>query len=119
MVDDPIRVLIADDHSVVRKGLKYVFLTADDIELVGEAGNGEEAVKLSKQLKPDIVIMDIMMPKMDGITAIKKIRTSIPETKVIALTSFDEKEIIVDAIRAGAVSTGDERTKQGLLAEPR
>ena len=98
-----IQVLIADDHSVVRQGLR-MFLSADpELEIVGEARDGAEAVRLARQLHPDVVLMDLLMPVMDGIAAIAAIRREAPETEVVALTSVLEDVAVVDAIRAGAI----------------
>ncbi len=98
-----INVLLVDDHAVVRQGLR-MFLSLDpELEIVGEAGNGEEGVTLAHQLKPDVVLMDLLMPVMDGITATAVIRRELPETEVIALTSVLEDRLVVDAIRAGAI----------------
>lgn len=99
----PIRVLLADDHSVVRKGLRGFLELDDSFEIVGEAANGEEAVKLAAQHKPDVVLMDILMPKMDGIAATEIIRRDLPDTEVIALTSVLEDAAVVGAVRAGAI----------------
>jgi DNA-binding NarL/FixJ family response regulator len=99
----PIRVLVADDHSVVRRGLRGFLELNDDFELVGEASNGEEAVQMAQQLKPDVVLMDILMPRMDGIQATAAIRQSLPDTEVIALTSVLEDASVVGAVRAGAI----------------
>jgi DNA-binding NarL/FixJ family response regulator len=98
-----IRVLIVDDHSVVRKGLR-TFLGLDaDFEVVGEASNGEEAVQMAHDLKPDVVLMDLLMPKMDGIEATSHIRRDLPDTEVIALTSVLEDAKVIGAVRAGAI----------------
>lgn len=98
-----IRVLIADDHSVVREGLR-MFLGRDaELEIVGEAGDGAEAVALAQQLRPDIVLMDLLMPGMDGIRATATIRHDLPETEVIALTSVLESEAVLGAVKAGAI----------------
>lgn len=100
---NPIRVMLVDDHTVVRSGLG-AFLTAfDDFELVGEASSGERAVLLSQQVKPDVVLMDLIMPGMDGATATALIREKCPATQVIALTSFKEKELVEKALQAGAI----------------
>lgn len=99
----PIRVLLADDHSVVRKGLRGFLELDDSFEIVGEAANGEEAVELAAQHKPDVVLMDILMPKMDGIAATEIIRRDLPDTEVIALTSVLEDAAVVGAVRAGAI----------------
>ena len=98
-----IRVLVVDDHGVVRKGLR-TFLSLDpELEIVGEASNGEEAVQTAMQLKPDVVLMDLKMPRMDGIAATSAIRKQLPETEVIALTSVLEDTSVVGAVRAGAI----------------
>lgn len=99
----PIRVLLADDHSVVRKGLRGFLELDDDFEVVGEAANGEEAVRLAAEHRPDVVLMDILMPKMDGIAATEIIRRDLPDTEVIALTSVLEDASVVGAVRAGAI----------------
>ncbi len=99
----PITVLIVDDHSVVRQGLR-MFLSADpDLEIVGEARDGAQAVRLAHQLHPDVVLMDLRMPGMDGITATGTIRRELPDTEVVALTSVLEDISIVEAVRAGAI----------------
>jgi two-component system, NarL family, response regulator LiaR len=98
-----IRVLIADDHSVVREGL-HMFLGRDpELALVGGAADGEEAVYLARQLRPDVVLMDLLMPVMDGIAAISAIRNELPETEIIALTSVLESDLVISAMRAGAI----------------
>jgi DNA-binding NarL/FixJ family response regulator len=98
-----IRIIIADDHSVVRQGLR-MFLSLDpDLEVVGEAQNGAEALKLAQEVKPDVVLMDLLMPVMDGITAIGEIRSQLPDTEVIALTSVLEDASVVGAVKAGAI----------------
>ena len=98
-----IRVLIADDHSIVREGLR-VFLGRDpELAVVGEAADGTEAVSLARQLRPDVVLMDLLMPVMDGIAATSAIRSELPETEIIALTSVLESEAVVGAVKAGAI----------------
>ena len=99
----PIRILIADDHAVVRQGLKMFLQDDDDFDVVAEAQNGSEALALAKQYKPDVVLMDLLMPVMDGITAIGHIRRELPDTEVIALTSVLEDASVVGAVRAGAI----------------
>lgn len=99
----PIRILIIDDHSVVRQGLKMFLALDDELEVVGEASNGEQALALVEELSPDVVLMDLLMPVMDGITATQSIRQNHPETEVIALTSVLEDSLVVNAIRAGAI----------------
>jgi two-component system, NarL family, response regulator LiaR len=98
-----IRILIADDHAVVRQGLR-MFLSLDpELDVIGEATNGAEAVRLAHELRPDVVLMDLLMPVMDGITAITTIRRELPDTEVIALTSVLEDASVVGAVRAGAI----------------
>lgn len=101
---EPIRVLLVDDHAVVRSGLSTFLLVYDDLELVGEASNGQEAVRLCAHLQPDVVLMDLVMPIMDGAAATKAIREQWPDVQVIALTSFPEEELVQGALRAGALS---------------
>jgi DNA-binding NarL/FixJ family response regulator len=98
-----IRVLIVDDHKVVRMGLRTFIAVQEDLELVGEAGNGEEAIEQCAALHPDVVLMDLKMPVMDGPTAIAHIRNRFPEIKVVALTSFDDDKIAQRALEAGAI----------------
>jgi DNA-binding NarL/FixJ family response regulator len=98
-----IRVLIVDDHSIVREGLRMFLVRDPDLEVVGEALDGAEALQQARQLRPDVVVMDLLMPVMDGITATRAIRRELPETEVLALTSVLESASVVDAIRAGAI----------------
>jgi DNA-binding NarL/FixJ family response regulator len=97
-----IRVLIADDHHVVRRGLLFFLKTQKDINVVGEATNGREAVEMTAALRPDIVLMDLVMPEMDGIQATKRIKGQFPETEVLMLTSFSDRDHVIPAIEAGA-----------------
>lgn len=99
----PIRVLIADDHPVVRHGLRMYLDVDPELELVGEAENGKEAVRLALELKPDVVLMDLIMPGQDGIAATIALRQALPDTEVIALTSVLDDERVFAAIRAGAI----------------
>jgi NarL family two-component system response regulator LiaR len=99
----PIRILIVDDHSVVRQGLRMFLGLDPELEVIGEASNGQEAVTLTKDLSPDVVLMDMLMPVMDGVTATGRIRTEFPDTEVIALTSVLDDGTVVGAVRAGAI----------------
>ncbi|MEA3340460.1 MAG: response regulator transcription factor [Chloroflexota bacterium] len=99
-----IRILIVDDHSVVRQGLQMFLALDPELEIVGEAKNGVEALRLAHQLKPDVVLMDLLMPEMDGVAATEAIRRELPDVEVIALTSVLEDKAIFDAIRVGAIS---------------
>jgi DNA-binding NarL/FixJ family response regulator len=103
-VDEPsrIRVLIVDDHQVVRTGLKVFFDLQSDIEVVGEAADGSEGVAMARRLEPDVVLMDLLMPNMDGITAIGRIKAERPETEIVTMTSFIEEEKVTSALEAGA-----------------
>jgi NarL family two-component system response regulator LiaR len=98
-----IRVLIADDHAVVREGLRAFLALQDDVEVVGEAVDGEEAVAAVARLAPDVALVDLVMPNVDGIEAIKRIRASQAPTRVIVLTSFADEATMLPAVRAGAV----------------
>ncbi|MBI4786328.1 MAG: response regulator transcription factor [Chloroflexi bacterium] len=99
---DKIRVLIVDDHAMVRQGIATFIELQDDIELVGEAANGREAMARVAQLRPDVVLMDLVMPEMDGVTATREIRARHPEVKVLALTSFVNDTQIAPVLQAGA-----------------
>jgi two-component system, NarL family, response regulator LiaR len=98
-----IRVLVVDDHAVVRRGLRMFLADDPQIELVGEAGDGEEAVRLAGELKPDVVLMDLLLPRVDGIQATETIRRELPDTQVIALTSVLEDASVIGAVKAGAI----------------
>jgi len=108
------RVLVADDHGAVRAGLVLVLSSADDIEVVGEAGNGEEAIRLAHRLQPDVVLMDIRMPRMDGIAATRRLAEF---TDVLILTTFDLDEYIYGALRAGAAGFLLKDTEADALIE--
>jgi DNA-binding NarL/FixJ family response regulator len=97
-----IRVLIVDDHAVVRSGLKVFFDLQEDMEVVGEAADGSEGVAMARRLEPDVVLMDLLMPNMDGITAIGRIKSERPETEIVTMTSFIEEEKVTAALEAGA-----------------
>jgi NarL family two-component system response regulator LiaR len=100
---DRIRVLIADDHPVVRRGLRTFLELQEDIEIVGEASDGEEAVERVRELLPDVVLVDLVMPKVDGIEAIRRIRAISPTTRLIVLTSFADDDKVFPAVKAGAM----------------
>lgn len=104
MDSDPIRVMLVDDHDMVRRGLSVFLKVKADLELVGEAGNGQEALRLCEKARPDVVLMDLVMPEMDGTTATRLIRERWPQVQVIALTSFQEKKLVQEALQAGAIS---------------
>ncbi|MBL8055752.1 MAG: response regulator transcription factor [Anaerolineales bacterium] len=110
----PVRVLLVDDHTVMRQGIRMLLTLDTDIQVVGEAANGRDAVTLCHQLRPDVVLMDLLMPVMDGLTAITEIRRDLPEIEIVALTSVLEDSIVTDVVRAGAIgyllkdATGEE-----------
>lgn len=101
--ETPIRVLIVDDHAVVRSGLATFLTVYRDLELVGEASGGREAIERCAALSPDVVLMDLVMPEMDGPTATREIRARFPTIQVLALTSFPEETLVRDALEAGAI----------------
>lgn len=98
----PIRVILVDDHEVVRFGLRSFLDTQDTIEVIGEAGNGEEAIERAQELKPDVILMDITMPVMDGLTATQHLKQTCPECYVLALTVHEDKEYFIQMLSAGA-----------------
>src|SRR5687768_1789383 len=98
----PIRVLITDDHLIVREGLRLILETAEGIEIVGEASDGAECLQLVPELKPDVILMDLQMPRMDGITAIDHLRSEHPETAIVILTTFNEDDLMIRGLQAGA-----------------
>ena len=103
MSKKPIKLLVVDDQTIVRKGIRALLEQVDDIDVIGEASNGEEAVAQAKRLHPDVILMDLMMPKMDGITAIREIQASQSPARIIALTSFVTEDKVFPAIKAGAM----------------
>jgi DNA-binding NarL/FixJ family response regulator len=103
-VTTPIRVLLVDDHMMVRRGLATFLKVYDDLELVGEAADGATAVQLCATLLPDVVLMDLVMPEMDGVATTRAIRQNFPSIQVIALTSFKEEELIQNVLQAGAIA---------------
>src|SRR5215831_6097085 len=98
-----IRMLIVDDHSIVREGLCMLLARDPDLEVVGEAADGVEAIRQARHLRPDVVVMDLLMPVLDGIAATRAIRNELPEIEVLALTSVLENTSVIEAIRAGAI----------------
>lgn len=98
-----VRTLIVDDHPVVRRGIAFALAAFDDMCVVGEAGNGEEAVRLCGMHRPDVVVMDMMMPDMDGATTTRRIKERHPQTQILVLTSFTEAQLVRDALKAGAI----------------
>lgn len=101
---DQIRVMIVDDHGMVRRGLATILRVRPDLELVGEASNGQESLRLCEEVHPDVILMDLLMPEMGGAEATRLIREQWPEIQVIALTSFQERELVREALQAGAIS---------------
>ena len=98
----PIRILIADDHAVVRQGLRMFLALDSELDVIGEATNGLQALQMAHKLKPDVILMDLLMPEMDGVSATKAVRRELPDIEVIALTSVLEDSAVIGAIRAGA-----------------
>ncbi|MFN2158532.1 MAG: response regulator [Anaerolineales bacterium] len=103
MAKQSIRLLVVDDHAIVRKGIKALLSSLEDIEVVGEAGDGQDAVDKTNKLIPDVVLMDLVMPRFDGISAISQISSEHPNIKIIALTSFATDDKVFPAIKAGAI----------------
>ena len=98
----PIRIVLADDHEIFRDGFKVMIKKQPSVQLVGEAANGEELIRQTRELKPDVVITDIKMPVMDGVEATKQLTSEFPEIGIIALSMFDEENLIVEMLEAGA-----------------
>jgi NarL family two-component system response regulator LiaR len=116
-----INVLLTDDHQVVRQGIKMVLDLDPELEVVGEASNGEEALRLAQRLKPDVVLMDLVMPVMDGVEATSEIRRELPDTEVVALTSVLEDASVAGAVKAGAIgyllkNTGGDELRRAIKA---
>jgi DNA-binding NarL/FixJ family response regulator len=101
-VSRPIRVLVADDQRVVREGLTMILGLLPDIDVVGAAGDGNEALALTEELRPDVVLMDLRMPRCDGVEATRLLRERLPETRVVVLTTYSDDRSVIDALRAGA-----------------
>ncbi|MFP4437819.1 MAG: response regulator [Chloroflexaceae bacterium] len=99
---EPIRVLIVDDHAIARQGLRAVLRVLPDMELAGEARNGQEAIAAVKTLQPDVVLMDLVMPEMDGVTAITTLKQMLPNLPIIVLTTFSETDLVIGAVQGGA-----------------
>jgi NarL family two-component system response regulator LiaR len=99
---DSIRVVIVDDHDMLRKGIATMLYATDDLTLVGEASSGSEAIEMCAKLKPDVVLIDLMMPEMDGVTAIQNIHVNQPQIRIVVLSSFAEPDLIKSALKAGA-----------------
>ena len=98
---NPIRVLIVDDHLVVRRGLRSMLADAEDVEIVGEASNAEEAIEQATSLRPDVLLLDIRMPGMNGLRLLRCLKEKIPDLKVIILTNYDDEQFLLEAFRAG------------------
>jgi NarL family two-component system response regulator LiaR len=113
---EPIRVLLADDHAVVREGLRAFLELQDGIAVVGEAADGEEAVRAARRLTPDVVLMDLVMPRLDGVGAMRELRREVPAARVIVLTSFADDDRLLPAIRAGAAGYLLKNVDPGELA---
>jgi NarL family two-component system response regulator LiaR len=109
--------MLVDDHTMVRRGLATFLKVFDDLELAGEAGSGKEAIRLCAQIRPDVVLMDIVMPDMDGVTATRAIRQQFPKVQVVALTSFKDKGLVQDALEAGAIGYLLKDVSAGDLAQ--
>ena len=110
-----IRVMIVDDHSIVRVGLKQVLEQSGEFEVVGQAADGEEAVRVAADVSPDVVVMDVMMPKKDGVEACREIMESAPETRVLMLTASTEEDAVVEAVAAGATGFLQKETDRERL----
>jgi NarL family two-component system response regulator YdfI len=112
---EPIRILIADDHEVVREGLRLILEAEDDFVVVGEAADGREAIELVERLKPQVVLMDLRMPGMDGLTAIKHLRQQWPDINIVILTTYNEDALMMEGLRSGARSYLLKDTKRQVL----
>lgn len=101
-MSNPIRVIVADDHLIVREGLRMILETSGEFECIGEATDGAEAVRLALELQPDLILMDLRMPKVDGITAIEQLRSQAPQIAIVILTTYNEDDLMLRGLRAGA-----------------
>jgi len=118
--DERIRVMVVDDHSIVREGLKYVLEQSGEFEVVGQAADGEEAVRVAAEVSPDVVVMDVMMPRKDGVEACREIMESAPDTRVFMLTVANEETAVLEAVAAGATGYLQKETdRERLLATVR
>ena len=113
----PIRLLIADDHSIVREGLRLILEMADDISVVGEACDGQQAIELAEELEPDVILMDLRMPGVDGLAAIQHLGEHQPTIAIIILTTYDEDELMLQGLQAGARGYLIKDVKRGRLME--
>ena len=113
--NERIRVMVVDDHSIVREGLKLVLEQSGEFEVVGQAGDGEEAVRVAAEVSPDVVVMDVMMPRKDGVEACREIMESAPGTRVVMLTVADEETAVLEAVAAGATGYLQKETDRERL----
>ena len=113
--NERIKVLVADDHSIVREGLKHVLEQSGEFEVVGQAGDGEEAVRVAAKVCPDLVVMDVMMPRKDGVEACRDIIEAAPETRVVMLTVANEETAVLEAVAAGATGYLQKETDRERL----
>ena len=113
--DKRIRVMVVDDHSIVREGLKHVLEQSGEFEVVGQAGDGEEAVRVAAEVSPDVVVMDVLMPRKDGVEACREIMEAAPETRVVMLTVANEETAVLEAVAAGATGYLQKETDRERL----
>lgn len=116
-IQPPIRVIIVDDHAMTRVGLRFFLTAYEDLELVGEASNGEEALALCREIQPDVVLMDMVMPGMDGAQAIRRILQAYPQLRILVLTSFEQDDMVQQALQAGAIGYLLKNVSAQTLAE--